>query len=236
MDPNKFYKDLWEHKRKKDEYNARKGRDWLHRIILDPIFDPAANPRSDISLTLLKSGERLLDIGCWDGRFLERIREKNLYKELYGIDLVAEGINNARSKGFNVQVVDLNTGILPFPDAYFDTVTILAVLEHVFDPYSIIREIRRVLRPSGILIIDVPNAAAVTNRIRFLLGRIPITSHDPGWDGGHLHYFTKHALDNFLESEGFDVLSRKTTGGSPHLREWWISLLGGELLYHCKRR
>jgi len=235
MDPNKFYKGLWSEK-KENNYDAVKGRDWFHRLILDKVFDPASNPRSDIALKLLGKGQRLLDIGCWDGRLLERIRAAGLYEEFFGIDIVADGVNLAREKGFDVQVVDLNLGLLPFPDNYFDTVTILAVLEHVFDPYSIVREIRRVLRPSGTLIIDVPNVAAVTNRARILLGRIPITSHDPGWDGGHLHYFTKHALDHFLTSEGFDILVRKTTGGSPQFREWWISLLGGELLYHCRRR
>jgi methionine biosynthesis protein MetW len=235
VDPNEFYKGLWIGK-KEDNYDAMKGRDWFHRFILDPIFDPVANSRSDIALKLLSNGQRFLDIGCWDGRLLERVRDAGLYEELAGVDIVADGVNLAREKGFAAQVVDLNAGMLPFPDNYFDTVTMLAVLEHVFDPYSIIREIRRVLRRGGTLIIDVPNVAAVTNRARIFLGRIPITSHDPGWDGGHLHYFTKHALDHFLNSEGFDILARKTTGGSPQLREWWISFLGGELLYHCRRR
>jgi SAM-dependent methyltransferase len=235
MDPNKYYKGLWKTK-KSGEYKAMQGRDWFHRFILDPIFDPTANPRSEIAIGLLGKGERLLDIGCWDGRFLEKIRDAGLYKELVGADLVLEGVNLVREKGFDAYVVDLNAGTLPFPDNHFDAVTIIAVLEHIFDPYSIIREIRRVLRPNGILVIDVPNVAAFTNRIRILFGRIPVTSHDAGWDGGHLHYFTKHALDHFLQSEGFDVLARKTTGGSPRLREWWISLLGGELLYLCRRR
>ncbi len=235
MDPNKFYKSLWKEK-KEDDFKGMQGRDWFHRFILDPVFDPAANPRSDVALGLLGGGERLLDIGCWDGRLLERIRDARLYKELTGIDIVEAGVELSRKKGFDAQVVDLNAGFLPFPDQHFDGITFLAVLEHIFDPYSVIREIRRVLRPGGILVIDVPNVASVTNRARILLGRIPVTSHDSGWDGGHLHYFTKHALDRFLRDEGFEILERKTTGGLSQLREWWISLLGGELIYLCKRR
>lgn len=235
MDPRSFYDNLWRAKRE-SEYRPAVRRDWFHRLVLDPIFDPTANPRHEVALSLLQGGQRLLDIGCWNGYLLERVQETGLYAELYGVDIVPEGIEAVRAKGFQAQVVDLNRDPLPFPDAYFDGVTALAVLEHIFDPYAVIWEIHRVLRPGGELVIDVPNVASFTNRIRILFGRLPVTSTDAGWDGGHLHYFTRHALDRFLRNEGFEVLARKTSGGRPRLREWWISLLAGELIYLCRKR
>jgi SAM-dependent methyltransferase len=234
MDPEKFYDDLWQAEDRGSRHPTAQ-RDWFHRFVLDPIFDPTANPRPEVSVSLLQGGQRLLDVGCWDGGFLERVRRAGLYTELCGVDVVGDGVESARDKGFETQVVDLNRDPLPYPDEYFDGVALLAVLEHVFDPYSMIREVHRVLRPGGELVIDVPNASSLTNRIRILFERIPVTSDDPGWDGGHLHYFTKHALDGFLRNEGFDVLARKTTGGRSRQREWWISLLGGELIYRCRR-
>ena len=45
-----------------------------------------------MALRLLRGGHRLLDIGCWNGYLLERIREAGLYQELYGVDIVPEGI------------------------------------------------------------------------------------------------------------------------------------------------
>ncbi|MBW1929011.1 MAG: methyltransferase domain-containing protein [Deltaproteobacteria bacterium] len=233
--PKDFYGYLWDAKQQAN-YRPAVRRHWFHRLILDPIFDPSANPRHEVALRLLQGGERLLDIGCWNGYLLERIREKNIYRELYGVDIVPEAIETVRAKFFKAHVVDLNKDPLPFHDDFFDGVTMLAVLEHIFDPYAVIQEVRRVLRPGGQLVIDVPNAASLTNRMRILLGRIPVTSTDRGWDGGHLHYFTKHALDRLLREEGFDILQRKTTGGKPWLRERWISLLGGELIYLCRKR
>jgi len=203
--------------------------------VLDPIFDPFANPRPEVALSLLTGGERLLDVGCWNGGFLTRVERSQRYRELVGVDVVAEGVDAARARGFEARVVDLNGDALPFPDAHFDGVVHLAVLEHVFDPFAVIREIHRVLRPGGELVIAVPNAASLTNRLRILFGRIPVTSSDTGWDGGHLHYFTKHALDHFLADEGFEVVERRTTGGRAALRECWISLLAGELVYRCRR-
>jgi methionine biosynthesis protein MetW len=230
MDPKKFYDDRWCSDRR-----PSLGRDWFHRFVLDPIFDPNANSRPEVALSLLEGGRRLLDIGCWNGGFLTRVQKAGLYQELHGVDVTAEAVEAARKRGVEAQTVDLNSDPLPFPDQHFDGVTILAVLEHVFDPYSVIHEVHRVLRPRGELVIDVPNAASLTNRVRILSGRIPVTSADTGWDGGHLHYFTKHALDRFLRAEGFDVLARRTTGGRPRAREWWISLLGGELIYRCRK-
>jgi methionine biosynthesis protein MetW len=234
MDPKAFYDSLW--RTKTQSVRPAKRRDPLHRFVLDPIFDPSANPRHDVVLRMLPRGRQLLDVGCWNGDFLARVRDAALFSELYGVDLIAASVQSAQAKGFTAQVVDLNGDPLPFRDGQFDAVTMLAVLEHVFDPFAMIGEIHRVLRPGGALAIAVPNVGSFTNRMRILMGRIPVTSPDPGWDGGHLHYFTRHAFDRFLTEGGFDILARRTSGGRARLREWWISLLGGELVYLCRRR
>jgi methionine biosynthesis protein MetW len=234
MDPKALYSEIFESEAA-GERTPKVARDPLHRFVLDPIFDPFATPRPEVALSLLAGGERLLDLGCWNGAFLTRVERAERYQQLVGVDFVAEGVAAARAKGFDARVVDLNADPLPFPEAHFDGVVHLAVLEHVFDPFAVIREIHRVLRPGGEFVIAVPNVASFTNRLRILFGRIPVTSCDIGWDGGHLHYFSKHALDHFLADEGFEVIERRTTGGRAALREWWISLLAGELVYRCRR-
>ena len=156
-DPDKFYEGLW--LLKKSDYVPPVRRDWFHRIILDPIFDPRANALHEVALSLMRGGQRLLDIGCWNEYLLEGIRQNGLYTELYGVDIVSAGIEAASAKGFQARVVDLNREPLSFADESFDGITMLAVLEHVFDPYSVIREIHRVLRPGGELVIDVPNVS-----------------------------------------------------------------------------
>jgi len=234
LNPKNFYKNLWIGKQS-GQITSLQNRDWFHRFFLDRVFNPLDNQRHEVTLQLLKPGTRLLDIGCWDGRFLELIRQAGLFRELYGVDMLMEAVEKVKLKGFRAQVVDLNYETLPFPRDYFDAVTLLAVLEHVFDPFAVIHEIHRVLRPGGMLIVDIPNVASFTNRTRILFGRLPVTSGDPGWDGGHLHYFTKYSLDRFLLSEGFQIIARKSTGGRPFLREWWLSLLAGELIYSCSK-
>jgi ubiquinone/menaquinone biosynthesis C-methylase UbiE len=234
MDHRAFYDAIWAAK-SRAEYQPPVKRDWFHRYISDPVFDPTINTRHDVPLSLLGKGTRLLDIGCWDGTFLGRVRAAGLFSELHGTDLPEQAIKTACERGFRAQRVDLNAEPLPFEDNYFDAVTFLAVLEHLFDPFAAIREVRRVICPGGELVIDVPNVASFTNRCRILLGRVPVTSQGEGWDGGHLHYFTKSCFDKFLKDEGFEILARRTSGGGASFRERWISLLGGELIYHCRK-
>lgn len=99
MNPKDFYTNLYRKKREVD-YSPAVKRDWFHRLVIDPIFDPTANPRHKVALSLLHGGQRLLDIGCWDGYLLERIREVGLYRELYGVDVVPEAVEAVRAKGF----------------------------------------------------------------------------------------------------------------------------------------
>lgn len=98
--------------------------------------------------------KRVLDAGCGTGAILQRLGnpDRNV-----GIDLAAEAIAFCRKRGLNnVQQGDICQ--LPFEDASFDAVICSSVLYHqwVKDVAVAIREMRRVLRPNGLLLINVP--------------------------------------------------------------------------------
>jgi len=111
--------------------------------------------RADIALKLLDKGDRLLDIGCGDGTL--GYFAKNKYKEVYGVDISEEALKIAKKRDIIVEKVNLNEEKLPFENDYFDAVTCLDVIEHVFEPRDLIKEINRVLKRGGILIISTPN-------------------------------------------------------------------------------
>ena len=150
----------------------------------------------------------------------------NKASKVYGVDVIPGALQKSASRGLSVTLADLNQG-LPYPSASFDAVTMLGVLEHVFDPYFALSEVRRVLRPGGEYVVAVPNAASFSNRIRLLFGQALVTSLDPGWDGGHLHYFVLRSLRELLVDQGFEPREVCLTGGKRWLRSWWPGLLGG---------
>jgi SAM-dependent methyltransferase len=193
--------------------------------------------RVPATLALLGEGERLLDVGCGDGTLLARAR-RGKFGEVYGLDIADVVVERARAtclatlgslQGVHLQTADLNAR-LPFSDGLFDAVTAVAVIEHLFDPYLITAELHRVLKPGGQLIVEVPNLAWLPRRLDVLLGRLPVTGDEEGWDGGHLHYFTFATLHELLMSHGFDVQHMSSTGIFPRVRNIWPTLLGGNIL------
>ena len=100
--------------------------------------------------------QRLLDFGCSTGGFLAYLHKKACCRELYGCDVSSEAIEEAQSSHLGIKFVHISSKI-PFPNSYFDVVTILDVLEHVPNEHDVLSEIARVLTTDGILILSVPH-------------------------------------------------------------------------------
>jgi len=109
-----------------------------------------------------------------------------------------------------ISVERLDAEDLPPDLGQFDAVLMIAVIEHLVDPLSTMRNLREHVGPGGFVWIDTPNIAKWTRRIKLLLGRFPSTaSRNEGltayngapaelYDEGHLHYFTFRSLRRML--------------------------------------
>lgn len=99
---------------------------------------------------------RLLDVGCATGAFLEVVSESNQDWTLHG----AEPSEYAAQVARQATNAEIYTGMLEdahYPDNYFDAITLWDVLEHVFEPLETLQEIRRILKPEGVLVFSIPN-------------------------------------------------------------------------------
>lgn len=158
--------------------------------------------RAAVALELLGVGEAdalALDVGCGDGALGAALRHR--FKEIHGVDISATAIARARSQGVNAVQVNLDAEPLPYPDGMFAAVTCLDVLEHVFDPRVLVRELARVCAPGGLLVITTPNIRYWKHILSVIGGRFPRTSSDEeGYDGGHLHYYTAANIMDLLDA------------------------------------
>lgn len=232
----KFYDTLYKDKTKKGykQEHAQRSKDFLHRYMLF-FLDPHKNTRHEIVKKILPSGvrTRCLDIGCWTGDSTISYGVLEKFKEVHALEISQEAAAEAKGKGINVSVCDINAENLPFPDNFFDCITFIAVIEHLVDPFHILKEIKRVLKKEGTLIIGTVNVASLSNRIKILTGRRPRTSFDIGWDGGHLLYFIPKEFRNLLNDYGFEVVKKYATGNLQFIRRFLFPFTG-EFIFKCK--
>ncbi len=186
--------------------------------------EPSTSDRVNLVVKILrgKRAKRLLDIGCGDGRITLRIAETVNVAEVHGVDVAPEAIQLAQSRGIRVAQVNLDQEGLPYPSDFFDLVLAMEVLEHIFDPGSLLDEAHRVLVPGGHLILTTPNLGSWYNRLALLLGFQPwltsATLYSPdvgklnmgrflkkiGMIGGdHLRVITLKALRDAARVHGF---------------------------------
>jgi SAM-dependent methyltransferase len=108
--------------------------------------------RSELELLPLPAGARVLDAGCGSGRTLDELQD---YGEVSGIELDPAAAEAARARGQGeVRIGRLEE--LPWESATFDLITCLDVIEHTPDDVATLRELRRVCKPGGWLLITVP--------------------------------------------------------------------------------
>ena len=151
----------------------------------DFVFVPERIP---LFVEAVGQGKRVLDLGCRSGALTRHFLEGN---SVVGLDVDATALEKAAALG--IEPVQGNVeDPLPFGDASFDAVVAGELFEHLQFPDALVAEIRRVLRPGGVLVGSVPNAFRIQSRLRFLRGRSP--EDDPT----HLRMFSPGAMRYLL--------------------------------------
>lgn len=150
----------------------------------------------------------LLDIGCGYGFFLELARKRGW--SIYGIDPCAHARAYAASKAIEVDSGDLF--VRAYNDNMFDIVTLFYVLEHLSDPLRYLKEIIRILKPGGLVLIRVPHTTPIANLFKIL--RIPNKLYDAP---SHLSDFSPDTLAFALKKTGFNEIHTFPGGATrPH--------------------
>ncbi len=140
---------------------------------------------------------RLLDVGCgWDYRLLKTVRP--FIKNGIGIDFKVGNYEEEKIKTLPMTMIDH----LPFEPESFDIVTMLAVLEHLADPLSMMRETRRILKNNGRLVLTVPSKIAKPV-LEFLAYRVGIVSVNEMRD--HKQYFDHAELKKLFSKTGMTI-------------------------------
>lgn len=156
-----------------------------------------------------KTGESVLDIGCGDGA-VGALLQKEVGVKVTGLDISEEAVKKARQKGIDAKIGNSEQK-LPFDDNSFDKVFWGDNIEHLFNPALAIKEIRRVLKKEGRLILSCPNMGYWRYRIHYFVnGDLPDTEWTglPPWEWAHIRFFNLKILEDFIRSYGFKKITK----------------------------
>ena len=183
--------------------------DYYERYWSDEGYNPVRAIPGDLRAVLrdtLAGRGRCLDVGCGDGRAVG-VWLSELVAEWVGVDVSERAVERARALGLDARRVD-DAAELPFEDDSFDAAVCLDVLEHLFTPLDALREVARVLKPEGALVVTVPNQAYWRRRRELALHglwnpRGDDRSVQEPWRDPHVRFFTREALRALVEAAGF---------------------------------
>ncbi len=143
-----------------------------------------------------------LDIGCGLGDML------NFRANTIGVDINPLNVNYCKGLGLDARLMEID--VLPFLDASFESVLLDNVLEHLADPSSLLREIHRVLKSLGCLLIGVPGVLGMHS------------------DQDHKVFYTEERLGMLATQMGFNVSKTfytplwRSSFLSHHIRQYCI--------------
>jgi SAM-dependent methyltransferase len=198
----------------------------------------------------------VLEYGCGSGSLLLSLAKENRFSSLIGVDISETALKNIETAWADMEVdhsklstiLTRNDQLSQVKSKSIDLVLSLDTIEHVLDPYLVIDELYRVASDDAIFVVSVPNYAYIKYVYQLFMGRQPITGSDSpvegwrsaGWDGTHLHTFTKSSLEILLKDCGWEPISWSGYGDRFKflniLRRKFPSFWSGAITAVCHKR
>ncbi len=158
--------------------------------------------RHDVLRYVPSGTKRLLDVGCGAGLTAHYAKQMLGVAEAVGVEYVATVAEHAAQHLDAVFVGDIEHMELPYPDGYFECILCADVLEHLRDPWEVLRRLRRLLSPDGVLIASIPNIRHLSVLAKIIFDRF---EYEPSGilDRTHLRFFTRHTIEQLFSTTGY---------------------------------
>ncbi len=168
--------------------------------------------RREILPLLPDNPSKVLEIGCGAGNTLAWLKNLKHCTWIGGVEISPEAVDIARKRLDAVYPVNIEQNNLPIQESTLDLILCLDVLEHMIDPWEVVRRLHKLLKPGGALIVSIPNIR--NHKVLFPLlfkGKWDYT--DAGiLDKTHLRFFVRDTAIHLVKSSGLYVDIITSTG------------------------
>lgn len=141
---------------------------------------------------------KILEIGVGSGEISNMLA--GLGFDIYAMDNSKECLEKLSIVTHSC-LVDVNSAPYPFSSNFFDAVIIYEVIEHLWNPIGALKEINRILKPKGKILISTPNVAWLPYRLKYLFGSCPDDFHSTN----HLQFWNWYHFEKAIKEGGFEI-------------------------------
>ncbi|MDO8658000.1 MAG: class I SAM-dependent methyltransferase [Candidatus Levybacteria bacterium] len=163
-----------------------------------------SNKLKEVKMKITSAPENMLDVGCASGWLLHQLSKEFPRTKCYGIDIYKKAIDYGKGIYPSIKFKASDAHKIPYENNTFDLVICTEVLEHTEDPKMVLFEIKRVLKNTGIAIIEIDSGSWLFSVAWFLWRKI----NGRVWNDSHLHSFNLKKLDKALKACGYRVISK----------------------------
>ena len=151
---------------------------------------------------------RVLDVGCGDGFFTAKILQRFNLKNVYGLDISSKAVDLARLKHPEINFKQDALNHIPEETNSIDSITMIEVIEHLVDIEGTLKELFRVMKPGGILLI----ATTDFNWLKQVIIAIFFFEKYFYPTNPHIRFFKKSTLADILSKNGFSIIKYAWNG------------------------
>jgi 2-polyprenyl-3-methyl-5-hydroxy-6-metoxy-1,4-benzoquinol methylase len=162
--------------------------------------------RSEMLQYIPTDARVILEVGCGEGNFCRQLKADG--REIWGLEINQQAADQATAVCDTVIVGSFEEQVSGLPQRYFDCVVFNDVLEHLYDPWTTVRQVKDLLSDKGVMVTSIPNFRYISNLITEILFQKEFEYKPEGGilDDTHIRFFTSKSMLRMFRNEGYEVV------------------------------
>jgi SAM-dependent methyltransferase len=180
--------------------------------------------RTEMLKFIPETAKKVLEIGCGEGNFGSLLKAQ-LGAEVWGIEYEPEQATVASKQIDKILCGDVMLLVDQLPEHYFDVIICNDVLEHLTDPYTVLKKIKTKLTDKGVVVSSLPNIRYFRNFFDLVFRRNWDYTERGIMDFTHFRFFTINSIRKMYENLDYEIMTLEGINPTKSLKPWPIIIL-----------